>query len=113
MGEHAGSTGQTERTKQGPPGVRPPDGQETGTMSATNLQTQTITKSIRYPVPSATREGVKHTVIEDPTTGERICNCEANVHAKTRGRCWHLKAVAAGTIKPVVRCTVRPAPAPL
>jgi hypothetical protein len=82
-------------------------------MTATSLTTKTITKSIRYPVPSATRPEIKHTVSEDVETGERTCNCEASNHPKTRGRCWHLKAVAAGTIKPVVRCTVRPTPAPL
>jgi hypothetical protein len=81
-------------------------------VTSTNLQTQTITKSIRYPVPSATRPEIKHTVSEDPTTGERTCNCEANDHPKTRGRCWHIKAAASGLIKPVVRCTVRPTPEP-
>jgi hypothetical protein len=78
-------------------------------------------QSSRSPVPSATRAATEHTVTEDPITGERTCNCEANDHPKTRGRCWHLKAVAAGLAgKLRVRVTQSsgfsvqtPAPAPL
>jgi hypothetical protein len=82
-------------------------------VTSTNLQTQTITRSIRYPVPSATRPEIKHVVTEDVETGERRCNCEASDHPKTRGKCWHLRAVNAGLIRPRVRVSQRPALAPL
>ena len=83
---------------------------EEGTeMTSCNPQTKTITKSIRYPVPSATRPEIKHTVTEDVETGARHCNCEASGHPKTRGTCWHIKAAASGLIKPVVRISQRPA----
>jgi len=82
-------------------------------MTPTHPQTQTITKSIRYPVPSATRPDVEHTVTEDIETGDRRCNCEASDHPKTRGRCWHIRAVNAGLVKARVRVSQRPAPSPL
>jgi hypothetical protein len=34
-------------------------------------------------------------------------------HPKTRGRCWHLRVVNAGLIKPRIRVRQRPVPAPL
>ena len=76
-------------------------------------QTPTAHNTIRritWTVPSATRPGITHTVTEDIATGARSCNCEASDHPKTRGRCWHLKATAAGLAgKPVVRISQRPA----
>jgi hypothetical protein len=68
----------------------------------------------RWSVPSATRDGITHTVTEDAETGQRHCNCEASDHPRTRGRCWHIRAVAAGLAgKPRIRVSQRPTPAPL
>ena len=78
-------------------------------MSAQTLTHNHIIRSIVWEIPSASRPGVKHIVSEDIETGARSCNCEASDHPKTRGRCWHLKAVAAGLAgKPTVRMTQRP-----
>jgi hypothetical protein len=66
----------------------------------------------RWTVPSATAEGTSYEITVD-ANGERICSCEASQYPKTRGRCWHLKAVNAGMVKPRVRISQRPAPAPL
>jgi hypothetical protein len=78
-------------------------------MATTTLTTHNTIRSIVWEIPSATRQGLKHTVSEDIETGARSCNCEASDHPKTRGRCWHLRAVASGLAgKPVVRITQRP-----
>jgi hypothetical protein len=82
-------------------------------MRTTETPAKNIIRAITYEVPSATREGVKHVVTEDVETGERSCSCEASDHAKTSGKCWHLRAVASGLIRPRVRVSQRPAPAPL
>jgi hypothetical protein len=66
----------------------------------------------RWTVPSATTEDTEYTITVD-ANGERQCNCEASQYPKTRGRCWHLKAVNAGLVKPRIRVSQRPAPAPL
>jgi len=66
----------------------------------------------RWTVPSATTEGTEYEITVDQN-GERQCSCEASQYPKTRGKCWHLKAVAAGMVKPRVRVSQRPAPAPL
>ena len=79
-------------------------------MTSTNY---TTIRSITYTVPSATREGVEHVVTEDVETGARHCACEASDHPKTAGKCWHVKSVNAGLVKPRVRVSQRPAPAPL
>jgi hypothetical protein len=79
-------------------------------MVATNPQPKSIIRSIAWEIPSATRQGITHTVSEDIETGAQSCNCEASDHPKTRGRCWHLKATAAGLAgKPTVRVSQRPA----
>ena len=77
-----------------------------------NPQTKHIIRSITYTVPSATREGITHTVTEDVESGRRSCTCEASDHPKTAGKCWHLRAITAGMVKPRVRVTQRAAPAP-
>lgn len=82
-------------------------------MSAQIPQPKHIIRSITYAVPSATREGVEHVVTEDVESGRRACTCEASDHPKTAGKCWHLRAVNAGMVKPRVRVSQRPAPAPL
>jgi hypothetical protein len=66
----------------------------------------------RWSVPSATTEGTKYEITVD-ANGERQCSCEASQYPKTRGRCWHLKAVNAGLVKPRVRVSQHAAPAPL
>ena len=77
-------------------------------MVSTNLQTQTITSAPRWSVPSATTEGIEYSVTVD-ANGERRCSCPANDYPKTRGRCWHLKAINAGLVKPRIRVSQRPA----
>ena len=62
----------------------------------------------RWSVPSATTEGTEYAITVNEH-GERVCNCQANDYPKTRGRCWHLKAVGAGMVRPVVRISQRPA----
>jgi hypothetical protein len=77
-----------------------------------NPQPQFTTGTPRWTVPSATTEGERYEITID-ANGERVCTCEASQYPKTRGRCWHLKAVAAGLAgKPRVRVSQRPAPLP-
>ena len=78
-------------------------------MVTTNPTIHNTIRTITWTVPSATRQGITHTVSEDIETGARSCNCEASDHAKTRGKCWHLRAVASGLAgKPTVRISQRP-----
>jgi hypothetical protein len=65
----------------------------------------------RWTVPSATTEGTEYEVTVDQN-GERVCPCPASQYPKTKGKCWHLKAVQSGVIKPRVRVTQRPTPTP-
>ena len=60
-------------------------------------------ESITYPVPSATRGGLTHTVTRDVADSRLSCSCEARVP------CWHVKAVAAGLVRPRVRVMPKPA----
>lgn len=76
-----------------------------------NPQPEFSMSAPRWPVPSATTEGAEYEITVDQN-GERVCNCQASQYPKTRGRCWHLKAVNAGLVKPRVRVSQRPAPAP-
>jgi hypothetical protein len=72
-------------------------------LSTQNPQPQVTTGLPRWTVPSATTEGTDYTVTVNEH-GERVCNCEANGYPKTRGKCWHLKAVASGLAgKPRIR----------
>jgi hypothetical protein len=67
--------------------------------------TKTITKSIRYTVPSKSG-GADHIVSVDPRDGRTSCDCRAGSFGKD---CHAQKAVRAGEAgKPIVRCTVRP-----
>lgn len=81
-------------------------------MVTTNPQSQLSMSAPRWTVPSATTGGTKYEITVD-ANGERQCNCQANDYAKKRGRCWHLKAVNAGLVKPRIRVSQRPRPAPL
>ncbi len=68
-------------------------------------QIQHTMSAPRWSVPSATTEGTEYQITVD-ANGERVCNCEASQYPKTRGKCWHLKAVASGLAgKPRVRVT--------
>jgi hypothetical protein len=58
----------------------------------------------RWTVPSATTEATKYEITVDQN-GERVCNCPANDYPKTRGKCWHLKAVNAGLVKARIRAS--------
>lgn len=63
------------------------------------MQAATPTRSytaIRWTVPSATTPGVVYTVSAGSPSDTLSCDCEASNYPKTRGRCWHLKAVATG-----------------
>ena len=77
-------------------------------MVATNPQIQFTTGAPRWSVPSATVEGTDYTITVD-ANGERVCSCKANDYPKTCGKCWHLKAVSAGLVKPRVRVSQCPA----
>jgi hypothetical protein len=82
-------------------------------VTSTNLQPHLTMSTPRWSVPSATTEGTTYEITVNEH-GERVCSCEASQYPKTRGRCWHLKAVAAGLAgKPRVRVSQRPATAPL
>jgi hypothetical protein len=60
--------------------------------------------AIRWQVPSATTPGIVYTVSADSPDSPLSCDCEAGDYPKTRGRCWHLKAVHSGLAgKPRVR----------
>ena len=60
-------------------------------------------RSISYTVPSATREGIAHTVTvtDDGTT----CTCEAGHYKRL---CWHQKAVQTGMVTSHPRVRIRP-----
>jgi hypothetical protein len=61
--------------------------------------------SIAWTVLSATTPGIVYTVSAASPDASLACNCEANDYPKTRGKCWHLKAVHSGMAgKP--RCRV-------
>ncbi len=77
-------------------------------MVATNPQIQVITSAPRWSVPSATTEGIEYIITVD-ANGERRCSCPANDYPRTKGKCWHLKAISAGLVKPRIRATQRPA----
>lgn len=77
-------------------------------MQPTNPQIQHTMSNPRWSVPSATTEGTGYTITVD-ANGERVCSCKANDYPKTRGKCWHLKAVNAGLVKPRIRVSQRPA----
>ncbi len=77
-------------------------------MQPTNPQIQHTMSAPRWSVPSATVEGTDYQITVDDN-GERVCSCKANDYPKTRGMCWHLKAVSAGLVKPRVRVSQRPA----
>ncbi len=71
----------------------------------------TVIKRIAWTIPSRSG-GADHTIEADITTPERLeCTCKAGVNGR---HCWALKAVEAGAAgKPVIRCTTRPALAPV
>jgi len=74
------------------------------------MQTQTIIRNIAWTVPSASEAGVEYTVSAPSPTGLLSCNCKASQYPKTRGRCWHVRAVRAGLCgKPRVRVVVQTA----
>ncbi len=60
-------------------------------------------KSISYTVPSATREGLTHTVTRLP--GKLQCDCEAG---RLNRPCWHVRSVLAGLVKPHVKLSAVP-----
>ena len=62
--------------------------------------------SISYNVPSATEAGKIYIVT---VRGDRYtCTCKAEEFNKTRGRCWHVKAVIAGAVNAKPRVRIRP-----
>lgn len=65
--------------------------------------------SISYNVPSATQPGTSHTVTV--TDSAYTCDCEASRWPKTRGKCWHIKAVRAGSVTGKPKMRIRWAPA--
>lgn len=69
-------------------------------------------KELAYIVRSATDAGVVYTVTLDRLGYH--CTCKARAFPKTRGRCWHVKAVLAGMYlgKPHAKVQLAPAPAP-
>jgi hypothetical protein len=70
------------------------------------MHTDSTIRSITWTVPSTTTPGVTYLVRADSPTGLLRCSCPASQYPKTRGRCWHLKAVHAGMAgKPRVRVT--------
>jgi hypothetical protein len=70
-----------------------------------------IIHRITWTVPSAREADTGYTVSADRWDGPLACTCPAGDFPKTRGRCWHLKAVHAGLAgKPVVRLTIVPRP---
>jgi hypothetical protein len=75
----------------------------------TTSPTQVYISRIAWTVPSASRPGVAHTVTADSPEDEPRCSCEASQHAKTEGKCWHLRAVRSGVIRPRCRASVQPA----
>ena len=77
-------------------------------MVATNPQIHFTTSAPRWSVPSTTTEGTTYEITVDQN-GERRCSCPANDYPKTRGRCWHLKAISTGLVKPRIRVSQRPA----
>ena len=63
-------------------------------------------RSISYNVPSATEAGKIYIVT---VRGDRYtCTCKAEEFNKTRGRCWHVKAVIAGAVNAKPRVRIRP-----
>jgi hypothetical protein len=59
---------------------------------------------IAWTVPSATEPGIVYTISADSPEDVLRCSCRAEDYPKTRGRCWHVKAVHAGLAgKPRVR----------
>lgn len=50
-------------------------------------------------VPSESRRNVKY-MVATGTDGFLHCDCPARQGRKSRGHCWHVKAVASGAIKP-------------
>jgi hypothetical protein len=69
------------------------------------MQAQTITRSIRYTVPSKSG-GADHTVTVDPRDARTACDCRAGSFGKD---CHAQKAVRAGQAgRPVVRVSQRP-----
>lgn len=64
-------------------------------------------KSITYTVPSATTDGHYYQVSIDHETQRATCDCPASQGSKTRGKCWHIKAVRSGLAgKPRIRIGV-------
>jgi hypothetical protein len=61
---------------------------------------------IVWSVPSATRPGVVHEVTADGPDDVPACHCEASQHPKTEGKCWHLRAIRSGLIRPRCRASV-------
>ena len=62
--------------------------------------------SMSWQVPSATEAGKVYTV---SVQGNRYpCTCKTEEFNKTRGRCWHVKAVIAGAITSKPRVRIRP-----
>ena len=62
--------------------------------------------SMSWNVPSATEAGKAYTVT---VRGNRYsCTCKAEEFNKTRGRCWHVKAVIAGAVSAKPRVRIRP-----
>ena len=81
-------------------------------MEATTPLTPYEIHSITYNVPSASEPGIKYTVT---VTDDRYrCTCKAEEFPKTRGKCWHIKAVKAGAVagKPIIRILPLTAPPP-
>ena len=75
-------------------------------MQSPNPTPKHTIESITFPVPSATRGGLTHTVTQDVADSRLSCSCEARV------QCWHQKAVLAGLVRARVRIMPK-APAPV
>ena len=59
-----------------------------------------------WEVPSATEPGKTYRVTV--TDNRYTCTCKAEEFPKTRGRCWHVKAVIAGAVSVKPRVRIRP-----
>ncbi len=47
-------------------------------------------------------------MVATTTRGVLACQCPAQMNPKSRGQCWHIKAVAAGIIRPAAWRTPAP-----
>jgi hypothetical protein len=76
---------------------------------ATTLAPKSTIRLVSWTVPSASEPGITYTVSAPSPDDPLSCDCKASEHPKTRGRCWHIKAVHSGMAgKPRVRVSVTP-----